>query len=110
MKRIWRSLTAFALYAVFMTARIHGEADWDRCDGFSFWVKGDGSGSWAGIELIDRDDFALRDDRRDTTAELETAVRDVADDQKTGLVDIAAEFRKPGSSEQALKQEYWAWD
>lgn len=49
-------------------------------------------------------------ERWDTMAELEKAVRDTAEEQKTGLVDIAAEFRKPGSAEQALKQEYWAWD
>jgi lysophospholipase L1-like esterase len=44
----------------FMTGRVRDAADWDAADGFSFWVKGDGSGAWGGIELIDRDDFSLR--------------------------------------------------
>jgi lysophospholipase L1-like esterase len=44
----------------FMTARAQATRAWDEADGFSFWVKGDGSQSWGGIELIDRDDFALR--------------------------------------------------
>lgn len=44
----------------FMTARVRPNEDWDHSDGFSFWVKGDGSNHWGGIELIDRDDFSLR--------------------------------------------------
>lgn len=44
----------------FMTARIKPTPDLDRADGFSFWVKGDGSDAWGGIELIDADDFGLR--------------------------------------------------
>ncbi|MGE5611745.1 MAG: GDSL-type esterase/lipase family protein [Bacillota bacterium] len=44
----------------FMTGRVQATADWDKTDGFSFWVKGDGSSTWGGIELIDRDNYALR--------------------------------------------------
>jgi lysophospholipase L1-like esterase len=44
----------------FMTASVSATADWDRAEGFSFFVKGDGSTNWAGLELIDRNDFALR--------------------------------------------------
>jgi len=44
----------------FMAAAIHPTAQWDQSDGFSFWVKGDGSSNWGGIELVDRDNFALR--------------------------------------------------
>src|SRR5687767_988543 len=44
----------------FMMGNVKATADWDRADGFSFWVKGDGSKSWGGLELIDRDDFGLR--------------------------------------------------
>lgn len=44
----------------FMTAPVRPTPQWDRADGFSFWVKGDGSSNWAGIELVDRDDFSLR--------------------------------------------------
>jgi lysophospholipase L1-like esterase len=44
----------------FMTGRAKATKAWDDADGFSFWVKGDGSQSWGGIELIDRDDFSLR--------------------------------------------------
>lgn len=43
-----------------MTAGVRATADWDKADGFSFWVKGDGSDSWGGIEVVDRDNFALR--------------------------------------------------
>lgn len=44
----------------FMTARVRPTEAWDQAAGFSFWVKGDGSPHWGGIELIDRDDFSLR--------------------------------------------------
>lgn len=32
----------------FMSARVKPTADWDNSDGFSFWVKGDGSGMGQG--------------------------------------------------------------
>ncbi|HZL36240.1 MAG TPA: GDSL-type esterase/lipase family protein [Tepidisphaeraceae bacterium] len=48
--------------------------------------------------------------RWETMRELEDAVKKVAAEKKTGLIDIAADFRKPGTPEAALKQEYWAWD
>ena len=43
-----------------MSARAPADASWDAADGFSFWVKGDGSANFGGIEMIDRDDFGLR--------------------------------------------------
>jgi lysophospholipase L1-like esterase len=48
--------------------------------------------------------------RWDTMKEMEQAARDVAAETGVGLADTAAEFRKVGSAEQALKQEYWVWD
>jgi lysophospholipase L1-like esterase len=44
----------------FMTAHVKPTPQWDAADGFSFWVKGDGSDTWGGIELVDRADFSLR--------------------------------------------------
>jgi lysophospholipase L1-like esterase len=44
----------------FMIATARATKDWNDADGFSFWVKGDGSNSWAGLELIDKSDFKLR--------------------------------------------------
>ena len=44
----------------FMTAWVNATADWDAAAGISFWVKGDGSASWGGLELIDGTDYALR--------------------------------------------------
>lgn len=44
----------------FCTAWKRAGAEWDEADGISFWVKGDGSDSWGGIELIDHQDYALR--------------------------------------------------
>ena len=44
----------------FMTASLPADPARDSSAGFSFWVKGDGSRSFGGIELIDRSDFKLR--------------------------------------------------
>jgi lysophospholipase L1-like esterase len=34
--------------------------EWDKAAGISFWVKGDGSDSYGGLEMIDPNDYALR--------------------------------------------------
>ena len=44
----------------FMAGPARATAEWDKAAGFSFWVKGDGSATWGGIELIDKSDFKLR--------------------------------------------------
>ncbi len=44
----------------FMIAPARATPAWNDAAGFSFWVKGDGSQSWAGLELIDKTDFKLR--------------------------------------------------
>ncbi|MEZ0267926.1 MAG: GDSL-type esterase/lipase family protein [Phycisphaerae bacterium] len=44
----------------FMAGAARATGEWDKAAGFSFWVKGDGSATWGGIELIDKSDFKLR--------------------------------------------------
>ena len=44
----------------FMTAWVAATPEWDEAAGLSFWVKGDGSTHWGGLELIDGNDYALR--------------------------------------------------
>ena len=44
----------------FFAASVQATPDWDNADGISFWVKGDGSTHWGGLELIDRTDYKLR--------------------------------------------------
>lgn len=44
----------------FMTLWVTATAEWDQAEGFSFWVKGDGSSHWGGLELVDGDNYALR--------------------------------------------------
>jgi lysophospholipase L1-like esterase len=48
--------------SAFFTSRFRGQPDWDKADGFSFWVKGDGSKSFGGLQFIYDDDFAVRYD------------------------------------------------
>jgi lysophospholipase L1-like esterase len=44
----------------FLVASVNPKENWDDYEGFSFWVKGDGSKHCGGLEFIDRDDYALR--------------------------------------------------
>ena len=44
----------------FFTASVRPSAAWDKAEGLSFWVKGDGSSSFGGLELIDASNYALR--------------------------------------------------
>ncbi len=46
----------------FFVANIHGKAEWDRVQGFSFWVKGNGSNGFGGLEFIYNDDYSVRYD------------------------------------------------
>jgi lysophospholipase L1-like esterase len=47
---------------VFCTSRIRGTPAWDEAAGFSFWVRGDGSAHFGGLQFIYDDDFAIRYD------------------------------------------------
>lgn len=44
----------------FFTAGVKATTAWDQAAGISFWVKGDGSQSWGGLEMIDGSNYALR--------------------------------------------------
>ena len=44
----------------FFTAWVNPTENWDQYEGFSFWVRGDGSKSYGGLEFIDGNDYALR--------------------------------------------------
>lgn len=44
----------------FLTASIQATPEWNEAAGISFWVQGDGSRSWGGLEMIDRSNYALR--------------------------------------------------
>ncbi len=44
----------------FFTAWVNPQENWDEYEGFSFWVKGDGSKSCGGLEFVDGDNYSLR--------------------------------------------------
>jgi lysophospholipase L1-like esterase len=44
----------------FFTAWVNATPEWDKAAGISFWVQGDGSQSWGGLELIDGENYSLR--------------------------------------------------
>jgi lysophospholipase L1-like esterase len=55
---------SFDKYArsVFFTSRPRGDAHWDKAAGLSFWVRGDGTDGFAGMQLIFNEDYAVRYD------------------------------------------------
>lgn len=48
--------------SAFCATPIRGAADWDKAAGFSFWVKGDGSKCFGGLQFIWNEDYAARYD------------------------------------------------
>jgi lysophospholipase L1-like esterase len=48
--------------SAFCMTPIRGTPEWDKAAGFSFWVKGDGSKRFGGLQFIWNDDFAVRYD------------------------------------------------
>jgi lysophospholipase L1-like esterase len=46
----------------FFTSTIRGQPEWDVAAGISFWVRGDGSNHFGGLELIYDDDYSVRYD------------------------------------------------
>ena len=48
--------------SAFFTSNIHVKPEWDHALGFSFWVRGNGSDGFGGLEFIYDDDYAMRYD------------------------------------------------
>ncbi len=46
----------------FVPTPLRGKPEWDQAAGFSFWVKGDGTKGFGGIEFIWNDDYGARYD------------------------------------------------
>jgi lysophospholipase L1-like esterase len=46
----------------FCMTPLRGAPEWDRAAGFSFWVKGDGSRRFGGLQFIWNEDYAVRYD------------------------------------------------
>lgn len=44
----------------FFTKWVTATPEWDQAQGLSFWLKGDGSANWGGLEMIDGENYALR--------------------------------------------------
>jgi lysophospholipase L1-like esterase len=48
--------------SVFFTGSFRGSPEWDRAAGISFWVKGDGTDQFGGLQLIWDEDYSVRYD------------------------------------------------
>ena len=45
---------------IFFTGKARATPEWDKAAGFSFWVKGDGSDHFGGLQFIYGEDYAIR--------------------------------------------------
>jgi len=48
--------------SAFFSSNIHGKPEWDHALGFSFWVRGNGSDGFGGLEFIYDNNYAVRYD------------------------------------------------
>jgi lysophospholipase L1-like esterase len=48
--------------STFFTSNIHGTPEWDRADGFSFWVRGAAADGFGGLQFIYDDNYSVRYD------------------------------------------------
>ncbi len=48
--------------STFFPSNLRGTPEWDAAAGFSFWVKGDGTDGFGGIQFIYDEDYAVRYD------------------------------------------------
>jgi len=48
--------------SAFCMTNIRGTAEWDKAEGFSFWLKGDGSKHFGALQFIWNEDYAARYD------------------------------------------------
>jgi len=48
--------------SAFFTSNLRGTSDWDDAEGFSFWIKGDGTDGFGGLQFIYDEDYAVRYD------------------------------------------------
>ena len=48
--------------SMFFTSNIHGQVEWDKADGFSFWVRGNEASGFGGLDFIYDDDYSVRYD------------------------------------------------
>ena len=102
--------------SAFCTSNLRGSPAWDRAAGLSFWVKGDGSDNFGGLELIYDDDFSVRYDcafplRSNEWTKVVVAWRDlvpVLPGPKARPLDPAGE-NKPSRISALWFGKWWYW-
>jgi lysophospholipase L1-like esterase len=100
----------------FFTSNRRGTPAWDRAAGLSFWVKGDGSDHFGGLELIYDDDYAVRYDfafplKSTEWTKVVVPWRDlvpVLPGPKSNLLDPAGE-NKPSRISAIWFGKWWYW-
>jgi len=57
----------------FCMLNLRGTPEWDKAEGFSFWLKGDGSKHFGCIQFIWNEDYAARYDKARDAGDFDTA-------------------------------------
>ena len=100
----------------FFTSNRRGSPAWDKAAGLSFWVKGDGSDHFGGLELIYDDDYAVRYDYAFPLKSTEWTkivvpwrnLVPVLPGEKSGLLDPAGD-NKPSKISAIFFGKWWYW-
>lgn len=100
--------------SVFFIQALQPTPEWDRAEGFSFWVKGDGSDSFGGIQFIYDEDYEIRYDyafsvRSREWTKVTVAWRDLVPVLPKGKpLDPGGEFR-PSKLSALWVGKWWYW-
>jgi lysophospholipase L1-like esterase len=100
---------------VFFSQRLLGKPEWDDSEGFSFWVKGDGSDHFGGFQFIYADDYGLRYDYMFPIKSKEWTKISVAWDDLVPVlpgaksVPLGPKGNKPSKLTSVMVGKWWYW-
>lgn len=97
---------------VFFMSRVRGQKEWDDAAGFSFWVKGDGSDHFGGIQFIYDEDYAVRYDfmfpiKSTEWTKVTVAWQDLVPALPKG--DMLGKVNKPSKLSALWVGKWWYW-
>jgi lysophospholipase L1-like esterase len=100
--------------SAFISNRLRGEPSWDKAAGFSFWLKGDGSENFGGLQLIWNEDYALRYDYAFPLSNKEwhkvvVPWRDLVPVLPAATALIGADGNAPSKLSQLWFGKWWYW-
>lgn len=99
----------------FAVGKSRGQPDWEQAEGISFWVRGDGTEQFAGLQFIWNEDYALRYDygfwvRGNEWTKVVVPWRDLLPvTSKEGAQPVAAGKNSPSKLGPMWFGKWWYW-